>query len=240
MILKKYKYVVTGALFLLGIIISMQVRVTALNKSQNYKQNKVDEIKATYFRNENTIKALDKQISINENKIKSELKSDASVSDWEANRLLKDIATTNLIAGLTDVKGSGVVIWLSDSKTPTSPLENNNIIHDKYLFGIVNELKKAGAQAISINDERITSVSEQVCTGPNIRINGNKYPVPYEIKAIGDGARMKSQVENSVTYAELAQPQTQVSINIVNNVLIKKYYGDIDSIFSGLEVYKGK
>ena len=60
------------------------------------------------------------------------------------------------------------------------------IIHDYDIRTILNELKTAGAQAIAINGERVVPMSEQICVGPTIIINDNRYPVPYIIEAIGE------------------------------------------------------
>lgn len=77
-------------------------------------------------------------------------KSDATKS------ILNQLDNLRLLTGSVDVAGQGVVIYL----TPDSTLFSNNIVNhitDKHLVYLVNELRFAGAEAISINDIRITS-----------------------------------------------------------------------------------
>ena len=63
--------------------------------------------------------------------------------------------------------------------------KSNRILHDVDLIRVVNELKNAGAEAISINNQRIISTSAIECDGNVIKINGEKIGAPFEIKAIG-------------------------------------------------------
>ena len=51
---------------------------------------------------------------------------------------------------------------------------NSTIVHAEDLISIVNELKNAGAEAISINDQRIVSNTVIECIGAVIKINGQR------------------------------------------------------------------
>ncbi len=105
--------------------------------------------------------------------------------------LSKDYANAQFLAGLTDVKGPGVVVTMDDSKLPypkDAPpgMPPGNIIHDTDIGQVVNELKSAGAEAISVNDQRLVAVSPIRCAGPTIFINNTPQTPPYVIKAIGE------------------------------------------------------
>ncbi len=105
--------------------------------------------------------------------------------------LSKDLANAQFLAGLTDVKGPGVVVTMDDSKLPYPKdmppgIQPQNIIHDTDIGQVVNELKAAGAEAISVNDQRLVAVSPIRCAGPTIFINNTPQTPPYVIKAIGD------------------------------------------------------
>ena len=91
-------------------------------------------------------------------------------------------------AGLTTVSGTGVVVTINDSKVPVKDNENPNLylIHDEDILRIVNELRAGGAEAIAINDQRLIGVSEVLCAGPTIMVNGKVFAPPFVIKAIGD------------------------------------------------------
>jgi len=60
------------------------------------------------------------------------------------------------------------------------------LVHDEDLREIINDLKNSGAEAISINDQRIVSTTAIICSGSVVTINGVKLNSPFEIKAIGN------------------------------------------------------
>ena len=92
-----------------------------------------------------------------------------------------------LLAGTTDVEGAGIEIVLDDSNIPKKANDNPNlyIIHDEDLLRVLNELRTARAEAISINDQRIVAMSEVRCAGPTVSVNNVRSAPPYVIKAIG-------------------------------------------------------
>ena len=83
--------------------------------------------------------------------------------------------------------GKGIIITVTDGDGSNSSTNwaSDYIVHDGDLYEIVNSLKNAGAEAISINGQRIVSKSSITCAGNVVLINGEKVGVPYEIKAIG-------------------------------------------------------
>ena len=79
---------------------------------------------------------------------------DKEQSDIEASELVKnELQQANTILGNTDVEGEGIVVTLRETNT-----EETGVINANDLLDIVNELKNAGAEAISINDERIINI----------------------------------------------------------------------------------
>ena len=97
------------------------------------------------------------------------------------------LARLQLLAGTTDVEGAGIEVVLDDSNIPKKANENPNlyIIHDEDLLRVLNELRAAGAEAISLNDQRIVAMSEVRCAGPTVSVNNVRSAPPYVIKAIG-------------------------------------------------------
>lgn len=92
-----------------------------------------------------------------------------------------------LLAGTTEVEGQGIEVVLDDSNIPKKANDNPNlyIIHDEDLLRVLNELRAAGAEAISLNDQRIVGMSEVRCAGPTVSVNNVRSAPPYVIKAIG-------------------------------------------------------
>lgn len=142
----------------------------------------------------------------------------------EENQLL------SLRASLVDVEGPGVVLTITDSKTPVKDGENPNLylIHDEDMLRIVNELRAAGAEAISINDQRLIGTSEIRCSGPTVTVNGKIFAPPFIIKAIGDtktlhsALTMRGGVVESLKYWGI-----EVKIQDEENVTVPAYDGTI-------------
>ena len=108
------------------------------------------------------------------------------VNNQETSELLKkELQEANTKLGKTTVKGSGIVVTLSDNDFAC--------IDDYDLLKLVNELRLAGAEAISINDIRITSMTDikNIAMG-FIKIDSNSVTSPYVIKAIGDQTYLES------------------------------------------------
>ncbi len=144
-----------------------------------------------------------------------------------------------LHTGLVDVKGPGITIKLDDApaRQPDTPV-NWQIIHDQDIKVILNDLKKAGAQAIAINGERVVPMSEQLCAGPTIMINDNRYSVPYYIEAIGEPEVLYNAIVNSSRIAEMTEFNIRVDIKMVKEIKLSKFSGadNLDRYLSGLEV----
>jgi uncharacterized protein YlxW (UPF0749 family) len=107
-----------------------------------------------------------------------------------AQNLAYDLAQAKFLAGLTPVAGPGLVVTLNDSKKgdPNAPaiIQNSFLIHDTDINQVINELRAAGAEALSINDQRIVAMSPVRCAGPTVLVNFVPLTPPYVIRAIGD------------------------------------------------------
>ncbi|MCE5193039.1 MAG: DUF881 domain-containing protein [Candidatus Cryosericum sp.] len=117
-------------------------------------------------------------------------------------------------AGQTDMMGAGVVVTLSDSlRTPTlSDDPNYFVIHDGYLRSIVNLMRRYGAMAISINDQRILADSPIVCAGPIILVNSTRMSPPYVITALGDQDMLGDSISQDVFFRVLEMYRDQFGI----------------------------
>ena len=86
------------------------------------------------------------------------------------------------------------VVTIDDSKIQSKAGENQNlyIIHDDDLLKVINELRAAGAEAISVNGQRLVATSEIRCAGPTLSVNNVRSAPPYEIRAIGDSTTLEN------------------------------------------------
>jgi len=136
----------------------------------------------------------------------------------------------NKMIGLTEVTGPGVIVTLSDSKNDVSTALNVNdlLVHDADILSVINELKNAGAEAISINDQRLVPTSSISCGGNIIEINGEKVGAPFVIKAIGLPEQLAA-LSRPGGYLEILKRATVgVELKKSNNITIPKYTGVIN------------
>jgi uncharacterized protein YlxW (UPF0749 family) len=116
--------------------------------------------------------------------------------DALANRILNEqgysemaasLAQIKALACLTGVEGAGITVTLNDSDiTSNSDTNSLSVIHSQDIQYVVDLLKAAGAKAIAINGERIVGTTVIECTGPTVRVNNSRYPVPFVVTAVCD------------------------------------------------------
>ena len=147
-------------------------------------------------------------------------------SDEETKQKIQKYQT---ILGMTDVQGEGIIITVADntqisSGDSFSSINNSNyIVHDGNLVAIINELKSAGAEAISINEKRIVDSTAITCAGNVIQINGEKVGSPFQIKAIGSKDLLYGELsKNEGTLYKLKRYGVLTDIKKVDNITILK------------------
>lgn len=235
MLSKDKKYVLMFIFIVFGLLTTVQFR-SILNNNRN-KPSIAYEIESLMKELDSEIatgNSLREEIEFNTKKIESIYKTFANGND--DGQLIEQWEMAKLHAGLTEVTGNGVIITLNDAEERNPIKAEWSLLHDSDIFEVVNELKIGGAQAISINNERVISTTEVVCAGPTIRVNRNRYAVPYEIKAIGDPKRLYSTFIESGIYSTLKWLEIRVEIKEAKDIVIPKYNGNVDNLLKGLEV----
>ncbi|MCB6992185.1 DUF881 domain-containing protein [bacterium 210820-DFI.6.37] len=112
------------------------------------------------------------------------------------NALKEELLKNKILAGTQAVRGKGVIITVDDGTgaAETSQELNNLLVHDNDILRIINELKASGAEAISVNGQRIAEHTSISCAGYTVRINGRTYARPFVIQAVGDSTRMTDRL----------------------------------------------
>jgi len=111
--------------------------------------------------------------------------------------ILSEIAQQQLMAGETKVTGQGVVVSLSDGDSQIKDEITKSLVHAADLRDIVNLLWYSGAEAISINGERITHNTSIDCIVSTILINTNNYAPPFTVRAIGNSGDLYGVLNGS-------------------------------------------
>ena len=135
--------------------------------------------------------------------------------------LKQDVAQAKLDLGYTKVKGPGLIITLQNGE--------DAINYSDLLFAI-NELKFGGAEAISINDNRIVNNSFIANIANNfIVVNGERLIAPYEIKVIGDTKYLESVINIKGGLKDTIESESKgFSYQVLNEVVIEKYNNPIE------------
>ena len=149
-----------------------------------------------------------------------------SQSNEETEKLVdEELSQVNMMLGKTDVQGEGIEVTLRETNN-----EEVARINGDDLLVIVNALINSGAEAISINDERIINMSDIVDINEAfIKVNGKRILAPYVIKAIGNSSYLETAlIGNGGHVDEMKKIGQDVSIEKINKVKILKYDGEIN------------
>lgn len=210
---KGYNLSITLICVLLGMLLVAQFRITETQKkdSLSYQRMEIMSEKLNKAEHEKDM-------------LKQELKK---LQQQEMDQItVKEMERLKMNANMLAVKGQGVVLTLNDSKALAKPLETQNpyLIHDEDLLKAINELRAAGAEALSLNDERIIATSEIRCAGPTVSVNNKRSSPPYVIKAIGNPKTLEASLNMRGGVVEsLKVWGIQVTVKAENEILINPY-----------------
>lgn len=151
----------------------------------------------------------------------AEYKSDIENKEESSKLLENELEETRRLLGYTSLRGQGIVIHLDNSE--------NKQVQSTDLLALVNELRLAGAEAISINDERIINNTEIANVDTRfIIINGKRIVGPFEVKAIGDKKYLESAISIKGGYVdEMTAKELKIDYNVQDDITILKYNGEI-------------
>lgn len=139
-----------------------------------------------------------------------ELRDDVSARQRKA---LKDDGGSDgndlvgILSGAVEVHGPGVRLVVNDSKgagqggegdpRETSGFSDTGRVRDRDMQRVVNGLWESGAEAISVNGQRLTALSAIRAAGDAILVDNKPLAPPYTVLAVGDGQRLSTRFQNS-------------------------------------------
>lgn len=186
------------ACFALTTIMFMQFKIVNETDITSIETMREEELRAELANWKQMYKEADEQyqekvLKLNEYKEKQQ-------SAEESSKLIEEeLEQINMYLGKTEVQGQGITINLKDTNS-----EDIKPISAEDLLIIVDYLKLAGAEAISINEERIINMSDIVYVNNSIiYINQQRILAPYVIKAIGNSTNLESTLLGNGGYIEL-------------------------------------
>lgn len=167
-----------------------------LGYAYNLTKDKKNKISSPYFEQEEYYreeliaqqernKKLTEELDALQNQVKEhEIKVASNEEQYE--QMLKEVQKLREVIGQTEAKGEGIKITLKDGDyDPNKTNPNDYIVHESHILKVINELKISGAKAIAVNGKRLKNNSYIKCTGPVITVDGEQFPAPFVIEAIG-------------------------------------------------------
>ena len=206
---------------IIGFLLTVQFR-QAQEVKETLPNRRAEELSGRLIQLQEERDELEKQVEL--------LKTEAgSASNGEF------ISELKLQACTLPVEGEGIIIKMDDSTKAAKSGENPNVylIHDDDMLRVINELKAAGAEAISINGQRLIATSEIRCAGPTLSVNNVRSAPPYEIRAIGD----KKSLENSIKMRggvadSLKVWGIELEVSSADNIYIPPFKGTLKRTYS--------
>ena len=209
----------------LGILVQIKtVEGTNITVSQNHEENELRaEVLRYKERYDNRYRELEEA-----QKELEEQRATSTQNNEELSSKEEEIKKGNKIIGLDEVTGPGVIITLKDSSLDANSVLDPNllVVHDGDILSVINELKNAGAEAISINDQRLVPTTGIICGGNIIDINDEKVGAPFVIKAIGLPEQLAG-VNRPGGYLNSLKEKYSIGVEFQtsNNITIPKYNG---------------
>lgn len=189
----KSKISVIFVCILMGIILAIQFKTVKVTTGDLIPTQRAQQLAIELKTLKEEKEKLEEELSKLEERIK-EYEENASKESVYVKSLTEDIKRYRMLAGYEDVHGPGVVIIINDPpmEVQYGDTTSNLVYRYDLLLEIVSYLNAAGAEAISINDQRFTSFTEIVPVGNHVNINGVPFVPPFVIKAIGNTQTLES------------------------------------------------
>ena len=134
--------------------------------------------------------------------------------------LQEEVKEAETYLGYTSLQGQGIIVTLKD--------KDAKVVNYSHILQLVNELNAAGAEAISVNDERIVSMSEIVTVKDKIvTINERKVAGLFTVKAIGDKKYFESALSIKGGYMDLMKAaEIDVTYTVEDNIVVPAFEGE--------------
>lgn len=234
----KDKVIIAIVCMALGVVLSIQFRIVQGNKGALLPNQKSTELSNELKKVQDEKEGLLRELAQLEQQL-SDFQNSASKENVLIKNLNQELDKYRVIGGFKDVRGPGVIVTVDNPPKDANFNADVNIVYEyELLLSLINELKAAGAEAVSVNDQRLISTSEIRSAGNAININAVPQKPPYIVKAVGnkdtlDGAL--NQVFGIVSilrdhrYLVSVQKQDDISIVRYKDVVKLKYAQPVEA-----------
>ena len=163
-----------------------------------------------------------------------------NVDDAQVSNLQQQVDALRGPAGFESVRGPAITVVLSDAPKDeiNRAVENGEVtpdelvVHQQDIQAVVNALWSGGAEAMTLQKQRVISTTGIKCVGNTVVLHGVPYAPPYEITAIGDLTALQTALDSSdyiagyKTYVDTHHLGYKVTTD--NDVTMPGYTGSSD------------
>lgn len=218
---------IAAVCLIVGIMFAVQYKTTGFYK-QSLVPKRIEDLSSQL----NTLMAERDAVEAMVN-TKNQQLEDIRNSDKVMADLQKELQAVNMAGGLYPVEGAGISITIGGGQVNIQSEENKNgsIEDQNDLLLLVNDLRASRAEAIAVNDQRITAMSEIRWTGTMMTINGKRISPPYKILAIGDPNTLESGMSLVGGNLYTLKFSRQIDFRKVDNIKLPAFNGPIRMVY---------
>lgn len=227
--MKKDSLWIGFACIVLGVFIAFQMKFV----QGTYLSGSSPTQKTTEILNELSAVKAEKETLIEEiERLEEQLdkiQNSASEESAVVKNLTDELNRYKSFSGMTKVSGTGIVVTIDNPPSDINATLDKNIAYDyKMMLDLINELNSAGAEAISINEQRMVNNTEVRLAGNQVNVNTLPISPPFVIKAIGSSETLDSAIHIRFGIVQLLQEAGYyVEVKQVENLEIPAFNGSI-------------
>ncbi len=226
---KKDNLWIGAACIILGVFIAFQMKFiqgTYLNgASPTQKTTEIlNELSAVKKEKENLVEEIERL----EDQL-DKIQNSASEESAIVKNLTEELNRYKGFSGMTKVSGTGIMISIDNPPKDLNLGLEKNIAYDyKLILDLINELNSAGAEAISINDQRMINSTEVRLAGSQVNVNTLPISPPYIIKAIGNSSTLDGAINQRFGIVQnIQETGYYVEVKQVENLEIGAFNGSL-------------
>ncbi len=140
------------------------------------------------------------QLTAEVTRLRAEVDRLAAAEGSTDSSLAGKLAEQSELVGLTPVVGPSVTVTLTDAPESVAGDgvdQDLLVVHQQDIQSVANELWRGGAEAMTIQGQRVIATTGIKCVGNTVVLHGVPYAPPYRISAIGDPAKLQAALESS-------------------------------------------
>jgi uncharacterized protein YlxW (UPF0749 family) len=192
-----------------------------------------DDVNTLAAREQRTVIAQGTALTALERKVQAAT-SEAAKTDSRVAQAADAAAAVADDAGLEPVTGPAVTVTLNDApslpgKEPSAVPPDYLVVHQQDVQAVVNALWAGGAEAMTLQGQRVVSTSAVRCVGNTLLLHGIVYSPPYTVQAIGDPQKLQQSLDDApdvIIYKQyVAAYQLGYKLDVEGDVTMPAYTG---------------